>query len=116
MSEHMLFDLNGIKALPSFLIVLKVFSRSYFGEGIGPIVLDELQCSGSEMSLFKCDHDGLFSHDCLHNEDAGVACSNSMSFQSCIQWNLSVPDTLGTVQYKEVPLFQILDHTHLEPP
>ena len=38
------------------------------------------------------------------------------SITSHIQWNLSIPDTLGTtksVQYKEVSLFQRLIYTHL---
>ena len=47
-------------------------SRAFFGRGFGPISLDEVQCTGSESSLLNCSQDR--SHDCSHNEDAGVIC------------------------------------------
>ena len=43
-------------------------------DGMGQIVLDELQCTGSESRLVDCPHRGLSSHNCLHFEDAGVRC------------------------------------------
>lgn len=50
-------------------------SEAFFGEGRGPIVLDEVQCSGMEPNISSCVHRGLFEHDCGHNEDASVVCS-----------------------------------------
>ena len=47
---------------------------AYFGQGSGQILLDELRCSGTEASLFRCPHNGLYRHDCGHGEDAGVTC------------------------------------------
>ena len=44
-------------------------------DGTGLILLDELQCSGSESRLIDCPHNGLGNHDCSHREDAGVRCS-----------------------------------------
>ena len=46
-----------------------------FGEGSGNIVLDEVQCYGSESSIFDCGHFGLYYHDCSSVEDAGVVCT-----------------------------------------
>ena len=45
-----------------------------FGEGSGEILLDNVDCTGMETSVFQCKHNGLYSHNCDHDEDAGVTC------------------------------------------
>ena len=47
-------------------------SRAAFGQGTGPIHLDDLRCTGSESSLFECP--AAATHNCAHFEDAGVRC------------------------------------------
>ena len=48
-----------------------------FGEGQGPILMDDLRCTGNERRLVNCTH--LSDHNCGHHEDAGVICQqNSM--------------------------------------
>ena len=51
------------------------YSSAYFGAGTGPIWLDDLSCSGSELTLLQCSHRGLGSHNCNHSEDVSVRCS-----------------------------------------
>ncbi|KAM8924063.1 neurotrypsin-like [Pelodytes ibericus] len=52
----------------------KARSMAYFGEGQGPIHLDNVECSGSENALAQCKKQDSGIHNCWHNEDAGVIC------------------------------------------
>ena len=45
-----------------------------FGEGSGPIFLDDMRCTGLEYRLFDCPHRGLEVSNCTHSSDAGVRC------------------------------------------
>ena len=47
-----------------------------FGSGDGIIWLDNLRCIGNETDLFACPHNGPGNHNCGHNEDAGVVCTD----------------------------------------
>ena len=58
---------------------------AYFGRGSGEILLDDLQCTGTEASLFQCPHNGLYSHNCVHSEDAGVTCE-LYTIIICLNW------------------------------
>ena len=45
-----------------------------FGEGEGPIFLDNVQCNGAERFLNECSSNALGTHNCGHHKDAGVIC------------------------------------------
>ncbi|KAL4698860.1 hypothetical protein H8959_011517 [Pygathrix nigripes] len=51
--------------------------QSYFDGGTGHTVLDDVQCTGNEAKVWQCVHNGWFSHNCGHHEDASVICSDS---------------------------------------
>ncbi|XP_077612524.1 scavenger receptor cysteine-rich domain-containing protein DMBT1 [Crocuta crocuta] len=53
----------------------KESTQSYFDGGTGHIVLDDMQCTGNEARLWQCNHNGWFSHNCGHHEDASAICS-----------------------------------------
>ena len=46
----------------------------FFGRGIGPVFVEEVQCNGLEGSLLECGNTGLGLSTCDHYEDAGVIC------------------------------------------
>ena len=50
------------------------FSGAHFGPGStsGLIHLDDVQCTGRELTLLECAF--IDNHNCLHSEDAGVRC------------------------------------------
>uniref|UniRef100_A0A8D2IWS0 Neurotrypsin n=1 Tax=Varanus komodoensis TaxID=61221 RepID=A0A8D2IWS0_VARKO len=52
----------------------KAASWAHFGQGAGPVLLDEVQCSGNELSLDQCEKNGWGEHNCDHTEDAGSVC------------------------------------------
>ncbi|XP_033764405.1 deleted in malignant brain tumors 1 protein-like isoform X2 [Pecten maximus] len=62
-------------------------SKARYGSGVGPIWLDETQCSGQETNLGQCSMEPFGRGDCDHTEDAGVICrqASTTSSQSTTQ-------------------------------
>uniref|UniRef100_G1N0W3 CD6 molecule n=1 Tax=Meleagris gallopavo TaxID=9103 RepID=G1N0W3_MELGA len=60
---------------------LRAPREAAFGRGHGPVLLDEVNCSGHEEQLGECP--AALQHDCSHKEDASVVCSEHH------EWRLS---------------------------
>ncbi len=48
--------------------------NGHYGKGNGPILLDNVQCTGNESYIWECNHRGWKVHNCGHNKDVGVDC------------------------------------------
>ena len=55
------------------------FTNAFFGEGTGPIYLDDFLCRNTENRLVDCPNGGLNMIDFCngHADDAGVRCPES---------------------------------------
>ena len=64
----------------SLLLGAVAQSNAFFGQGTGPILLDDLRCTGTETRLIDCPSDGVGNSDFCngHADDAGVQCNEGM--------------------------------------
>lgn len=56
----------------TFFAGARALGQATFGQGTGPIFLDDVRCVGNEPNLRNCSL--LLTHNCIHLEDAGVSC------------------------------------------
>eukprot|EP00057_Strongylocentrotus_purpuratus_P012219 XP_011666693.1 PREDICTED: deleted in malignant brain tumors 1 protein-like [Strongylocentrotus purpuratus] len=70
------WDINDATVICRMLGYPGVSSASVsFGEGTGDIILDNVECDGSETHIAHCSHSGYEINSCGHSEDVGVICS-----------------------------------------
>uniref|UniRef100_A0A3Q3CAQ7 SRCR domain-containing protein n=1 Tax=Haplochromis burtoni TaxID=8153 RepID=A0A3Q3CAQ7_HAPBU len=83
------WDLNDAEVVCKQLdcgTALAAPKEAHFGDGSGPIWLDDVSCSGNERFIIQCQHRRSGENSCTHNKDAGVICSGD-------QIRLVNPDT-----------------------
>ena len=49
--------------------------NAFYGEGSDQIWLNDVNCTGNELTIEDCPHNGWGIHNCDHGEDAGVQCA-----------------------------------------
>ncbi|RXM95604.1 Scavenger receptor cysteine-rich domain-containing group B protein [Acipenser ruthenus] len=62
-------------------LALTVSGSTVFGQGTGPIYLDNVDCKGSESGLSDCGSLGWGVHNCYHYEDVAVTCNGEGSIR-----------------------------------
>jgi hypothetical protein len=58
----------------NYIVMTGAQALTTYPAGSGPIYLDNVACSGSELTLAQCTYDS-HTEDCQHVEDAGVRCA-----------------------------------------
>ena len=76
-------------------------SFARYGQGTGPIWLDNVACLGTEPDLFTCGHIGIGNHNCGHHEDASAECSGIP--QNCNDTNTPTNVTVCIISIYIVP-------------
>ena len=104
-----------------------IFSNAYFGRGTGPILLDDLLCTGSEARLVDCPRytsQGIGTYDfCFgHYDDAGVRCMQCESTMHSVNCNKYNDDKMRhnllseshpiSMLYQMWSVFKIVSQTH----
>ncbi|TSK92864.1 Complement C1q-like protein 2 [Bagarius yarrelli] len=68
-----LLDATVLCKMMGFHQATRIFTAA--APGTGRIWLDDLQCTGTESTIFDCRHSGIGVNNCQHSEDAGMSCS-----------------------------------------
>lgn len=66
--------------------------KAEYGEGTGIIMLDDVECTGSETSLLECTHRDFGESNCGHGEDASVVCAHAGNVE-CF-WKVKMSTTM----------------------
>ena len=62
--------------------------NAFYGQGVGPLLLDDIVCLGTEDRLYDCQHGGIGMTDFCrgHLDDAGLECTESTLSQKLLDY------------------------------
>nr|AJT35020.1 sperm-activating peptide receptor [Diadema mexicanum]AJT35021.1 sperm-activating peptide receptor [Diadema mexicanum] len=68
-------DGNVVCRQLGFIRGVESFGADMFPQGVGPIIVDDLTCDGTETHIIQCGlPNGPFGHNCIKSYDMGVVC------------------------------------------
>ncbi|XP_071487956.1 scavenger receptor cysteine-rich domain-containing group B protein-like [Diadema antillarum] len=91
-------DANVVCRTLGFQGALHYSCCAEYGQGSGPILLDNVECNGTESNLADCQHNGYGVHDCSHYEDVGVKCIPTGKCEHMFRLVGGKDDTEGRVE------------------
>ena len=87
-------NIYGLSSLQGAL----AFRGARFGQGVGPIFLDQLACRGDEQRVLDCNS-FLGVHTCDHTQDAGIRCIGMFISENKPVKKLLVKHAIATYAY-----------------
>lgn len=92
-----LADANVICRALGFENATEALGGAAFGQGTGPVMLDEVQCTGTEPSLASCRSLGWLKSNCRHDKDAGAVCANETRSEHTLDLSGELSAALGLI-------------------
>jgi len=77
------WDLNDAQVVCrqlGFGTAIAATNDAYYVGGSGEVWLQDVNCTGIELTIEDCLHSGWGISDCNHTQDTGVKCTNGMKF------------------------------------
>ncbi|KAJ8050812.1 Deleted in malignant brain tumors 1 protein [Holothuria leucospilota] len=78
-------DANVVCRQLGFLEAVFAVRKSLWGEGDSVILMSNVQCDGSESTLYGCTFNRV--HNCTHSQDAGVKCKKGEYYTTNNKYN-----------------------------
>ncbi|XP_006869713.1 PREDICTED: galectin-3-binding protein [Chrysochloris asiatica] len=91
-----LIDAGVVCRALGFQNATQALGGAAFGQGRGPVMLDKVQCTGTELSLAQCRSLGWLQSRCGHEKDASVVCTNETGSDPVV-YTLDLSSELGEV-------------------
>ncbi|XP_017071832.1 uncharacterized protein LOC108108319 isoform X1 [Drosophila eugracilis] len=86
--------------------------KNIFGNGNGPIWLDQVMCFGNETAIDQCNHWNWGEHNCNHTEDVALHCTagppprSQKYFQSQLKGGMTVGQETAARTYSQIGLWE----------